>query len=175
MYKPRAHAVAYDTRAWERCARPFVPSVPFPAAFAAQIAVMRFGDASAWDTVACYGCLTHGLADLQPCIQVLFRCDAMDAARILQTDAAGCQPWLHLALYSNIRCIPKPTTQASQWAIIQTPERKRYIVKFNASQRVETLYSVVTGAQKRSDALIHTHITSLHVIESATELASCGP
>ena len=152
-YVPQAHAVQYDARAWERGQRPFLPDVPLPAPFAARVAAQLFGATSVWDALACYMCLTHGAAALEPVIQVLFGCTEEAAAGVLRTDAAGCQPWLQVALRANVRAQPCSAERVAgadaQFLLVQTRDNRRYVV--DARRRPEEplrAYGVSTGARK---------------------------
>ena len=152
-YVPRQHVVAYDAAAWARSADPFWPAVPLDARFAAKVAVALFGATSAWDTLACFACLTHSSAPLTACVQVLFCCDAAGAAAVLAQDEAGCQPWLLLALHSNV-CV-LPGAPEPDWSLVHTADNKRHLVRLDAATGVPAaVYSVHTGRRKPADFVL---------------------
>ena len=171
--------VSYDTAAWSLAELGgMIPPTPLDAARAARIAA--HATTPFVDAVRVFGALTHFTQPLDALLVHGWTCSsndtddaaALDARALLQTDRAGCRPWIVLALRNGALCagpvcgpahfspinptMPAQPTHRSWLLVHCTHDNKRCMLEV-ATMRAEIVgvHSILTGEPKRDAEWIH--------------------
>jgi len=156
-------ALHYPVRALDRFADDALACTKCPAPFAALVAWEVAGKTQVRTAADVFALLTGGAAEAHALFQPRWKVDegwAVEGTAVLMTtDKRGCAPWMRIAERDG-DCLPLPlrwggpgSTAAAivlgpwKWALIQTPQKKRYLIRVGEDGAVASVHHVTTGAR----------------------------